>query len=59
MRLVTLGRAVGRESVVAKGIAPGDTVVTDGQLRLGPGFPVEIVSAGSGAAEGKAAGASQ
>lgn len=59
MRLVTLGRAVGRESVVAKGIAPGDTVVTDGQLRLGPGFPVEIVSAGPGAAEGKAAGASQ
>jgi multidrug efflux system membrane fusion protein len=59
MRPVTVGRAVGREIVISKGIAPGDIVVTDGQLRLGPGFPVEIVSAGPGAANGKAAGASQ
>jgi multidrug efflux system membrane fusion protein len=59
MRPVTVGRAVGREIVISKGIAPGETVVTDGQLRLGPGFPVEIVSAGPAAAVGKAVGASQ
>jgi len=59
MRPVTVGRAVGREIVISKGIAPGDTVVTDGQLRLGPGFPVEIVSAGPATAGTKAAGASQ
>jgi multidrug efflux system membrane fusion protein len=58
MRPVTLGRTVGRETVVAKGLAPGETVVTDGQLRLGPGFKVEIVSAAdSGPAGGKAGGA--
>jgi len=45
--------------VISKGIAPGETVVTDGQLRLGPGFPIEIVSAGPATAGTKAAGASQ
>jgi multidrug efflux system membrane fusion protein len=59
MRPVTVGRAVGREIVISKGIAPGETVVTDGQLRLGPGFPIEIVSAGPATAGTKAAGASQ
>jgi multidrug efflux system membrane fusion protein len=44
MREVTVSRALEREVVVAKGIAAGETVVTDGQLRLGPGFPVEIVN---------------
>ena len=59
MRMVTVGRTIGRETVIPKGIAPGDTVVTDGQLRLGPGFLVEIVSASPAAAGTKAAGASQ
>lgn len=58
MRPVTVGRTVGRETVIAKGIAPGETVVTDGQLRLGPGFKVEIVTGDPDAAGGKA-GASQ
>lgn len=29
-------------SVVASGLAPGETVVTDGQLRLAPGAPVTV-----------------
>jgi multidrug efflux system membrane fusion protein len=45
MRNVTVSRTIERETIVTKGIAPGETVVTDGQLRLGPGFRVEIVSA--------------
>ena len=36
-RPVTVDRTVGRKAVIAKGVAPGETVVTDGQLRLFPG----------------------
>lgn len=50
MRVVTAGRTIDRETTITKGIAPGETVVTDGQLRLAPGFKVEIVSAHSGGA---------
>ena len=56
MRIVTIGRTIERETIVTKGIAPGETVVTDGQLRLGPGFLVEVVSATPAAAGGKAGG---
>jgi multidrug efflux system membrane fusion protein len=41
-RPVTVGRTVGRETVVDKGVAPGERVVTDGQLRLFPGAKVDI-----------------
>jgi multidrug efflux system membrane fusion protein len=59
-RVLSLGRTIGHETVINKGIAPGETVVTDGQLRLVPGFKVEIVKSGPGAPAGKAAaGASQ
>ena len=37
------GRAFGNKLVIEKGIAPGDTVVTDGQLRLFPGAQVQLV----------------
>ncbi len=47
-RALTVGRTIGRETVIAKGIAPGETVVTDGQLRLVPGFKVEIVNDAAG-----------
>jgi membrane fusion protein, multidrug efflux system len=57
-RIVTVGRTLGRETEVTKGIAPGETVVTDGQLRLIPGFKVEVVS-GTPAAGAAAGGASQ
>ena len=56
-RIVSVGRTLGRETEVTKGIAPGETVVTDGQLRLIPGFKVAIVNAAPAA--GAAAGASQ
>jgi len=41
-RPVTVARTVGLESVIAKGVARGERVVTDGQLRLSPGAKVEI-----------------
>jgi multidrug efflux system membrane fusion protein len=51
-RILSVGRTIGRETVITKGIAPGETVVTDGQLRLIPGFKVEIVTNGPGKAGG-------
>ena len=45
MRVVTLGRTFGTRVIIEKGVAPGETVVTDGQLRLFPGAPVHIVDA--------------
>jgi membrane fusion protein, multidrug efflux system len=41
-RPVTPGRTVGRETVVDKGVGPGERVVTDGQLRLYPGAKVDV-----------------
>jgi membrane fusion protein, multidrug efflux system len=32
------------ETVVEKGLQPGETVVTDGQLRLVPGVKVKVKS---------------
>jgi multidrug efflux system membrane fusion protein len=42
-RPVTVGRTFGKKTLVEKGVAPGDTVVTDGQLRLFPGAQVQAV----------------
>lgn len=39
---IRVDRIAGREIVVAEGLSPGETVVTDGQLRLKPGVEVEI-----------------
>jgi multidrug efflux system membrane fusion protein len=47
-RPVKVARTIGGDAVIANGIVPGETVVTDGQLRLIPGMKVEIVSAPSG-----------
>ena len=41
-RLVTAERTIGDETVLSKGVSPGETVVTDGHLKLKDGFPVEI-----------------
>jgi multidrug efflux system membrane fusion protein len=41
-RPVNVRREVGTESVIAQGLAPGETVVTEGQLRLAPGARVEL-----------------
>jgi multidrug efflux system membrane fusion protein len=47
-RPVKVARTLGTESVIAKGIDPGETVVTDGQLRLIPGIKVQIKAAVQG-----------
>lgn len=41
-RAVEVGRTVDGETVIEKGLEPGDLVVTDGQLRLFTGARVEI-----------------
>lgn len=46
-REVLVGRTIGRKVVIERGISAGETVVTDGQLRLFPGARIK-------AAEGKA-----
>jgi membrane fusion protein, multidrug efflux system len=51
---VTVERAAGPYAVVAQGVQAGDQVVTDGQLRLTTGAPVEIK--GTGDAGGDVAG---
>jgi membrane fusion protein, multidrug efflux system len=58
MRPVTVGRALGDESVIAKGLAAGETVVTDGHVRLKksdkvdvrPGLTLKAAPTASGAA---------
>ena len=42
LRPVTVARAAGAETVIKQGLKPGETVVTDGQLRLVPGSRVSI-----------------
>lgn len=41
-RVVQPGRRLERETIVDKGLAAGERVVTDGQLRLRPGSRIEI-----------------
>lgn len=48
LRDVKIARTEGDDAVVASGVAPGDTVVTAGQLRLAPGIKVKL-DAGKGA----------
>ncbi len=45
-RPVVLSRSTDGQAVIEKGLAPGERVVTDGQLRLVPGTKVEIKEAG-------------
>jgi multidrug efflux system membrane fusion protein len=45
-RVVTTGLNFGRKTIIEKGIAPGETVVIDGQLRLFPGAEVRTVDPG-------------
>jgi multidrug efflux system membrane fusion protein len=41
-RPVTPGLIDGRDTVITKGLAAGERVVTDGQLRLVPGARVDV-----------------
>jgi len=42
IRSVEVGRTIGGDVIITKGLKPGERVVTDGQLRLVPGAKVEI-----------------
>ena len=42
MRAVSVQRTFGDRSIIASGLKPGETVVTDGQLRLTKGSHVEV-----------------
>jgi multidrug efflux system membrane fusion protein len=44
LRAVTVARAEGGETVIAHGLKAGETVVTDGQIRLVPGSKVSVKS---------------
>ncbi len=48
-RVVQVSRTVGGDTVVSAGLTPGETVVTDGQLRLAPGVKVKTREGRSGA----------
>ncbi len=57
LRPVGVERAFENDTVITKGLTEGETVVTDGQLRVIPGRPVEVkdpAGAGGGARGGKA-----
>ena len=42
-RIVTVGQTFDRKSTIDKGVAPGETVVIDGQMRLFPGAKIRPV----------------
>jgi multidrug efflux system membrane fusion protein len=42
MRPVDVGRTVGEETIILEGLSAGETIVTDGQLRLVPGSHVSV-----------------
>lgn len=44
LRAVTVDRTAGSESVVKNGLEPGETVITDGQLRLVAGSRIKVKS---------------
>jgi len=49
-RPVAVDRTVGAETVLARGVAPGEQVVVDGQSRLLPGTRVAEAAAAAAAA---------
>jgi multidrug efflux system membrane fusion protein len=51
LRPVVPGNTLGGETVIEKGLTPGERVVTDGQLRLFPGAKIEAINAANGTPE--------
>ena len=51
-RTVVTSRTIGSETIIEKGLQPGETVVTDGQLRLVPGAKVKINTGAAGGSGG-------
>ena len=58
-RNVVTGARVGQDMVIQSGLQAGETVVTEGQLRLAPGSHVSIRPAGGGGGGGRRASADQ
>jgi len=56
VRPVTIAQRVGEETVIDKGVQPGETVVTEGTLRLVPGSRVMVREPGQGPAGGQRRG---
>ena len=52
LRPVTVARVAGNETLIKEGVAAGDTVVTDGHLRLVPGSRVTMRDGNTGAKAG-------
>jgi multidrug efflux system membrane fusion protein len=50
-RPVVVGRTVQHETVIERGVSPGERVVTDGQLRLAPGVKVDVKETGAAASD--------
>lgn len=48
LRNITLGPVTDKGQVVLKGLAPGDLVVTNGHVALGPGMPVRMKKQNTG-----------
>jgi multidrug efflux system membrane fusion protein len=42
LRPIVVARVAGDETVIKDGLAPGDTIVTDGHLRLVPGSRISV-----------------
>jgi len=51
-RAVTIAQRVNDDVVIGQGLKPGETVVTEGQLRLEPGSRVQPPGAGGGERSG-------
>ncbi len=51
LRNVSVDRANDKESVISSGLQPGETVVTDGQVRLTPGAKVNFANKPTSAAQ--------
>ncbi|MBC8166999.1 MAG: efflux RND transporter periplasmic adaptor subunit [Bryobacteraceae bacterium] len=56
VRAVTVAQRVGEETVIEKGLQAGDTVVTEGTLRLVPGARVSVREPGAPAGGGQRRG---
>jgi multidrug efflux system membrane fusion protein len=52
MRKIVLDRTMGDEAVIASGLGAGETVITDGQLRVTPGTKVQIATTSSPTSNG-------
>jgi multidrug efflux system membrane fusion protein len=50
-RPVVVGRTVHSETVIERGVSPGERVVTDGQLRLATGVKVDVKATGAAASD--------